>query len=261
MYFRGKKTILTIAASDPSGGAGVQRDIKVFADFRLTGLSAITALTIQNQKKVKAVLPVPADFVIEQIDTLLEENTIDAVKLGMLAKAETVIALSSLFKKKRFKKIVVDPVLASSSGYPLLDKKGIILLKELLLPFAAVVTPNLNEAAALAGMKKVSNIEEMKLAAVRIKELKPVFVLIKGGHLQETKSQKSKIKSRAIDILYDGKNFKIFEAERIKGGLHGTGCIFSSAIASCLANGMDIIDSIKKAKLYTAGLIRQGVGC
>ncbi|HKZ45805.1 MAG TPA: bifunctional hydroxymethylpyrimidine kinase/phosphomethylpyrimidine kinase, partial [Thermodesulfobacteriota bacterium] len=101
MYFRGKKTILTIAASDPSGGAGVQRDIKVFSDFGLTGLSAITALTVQNQKKVKAVLPVPAAFVIEQIDTLLEENTIDVVKLGMLAKAETVMALASLFKKKR----------------------------------------------------------------------------------------------------------------------------------------------------------------
>ena len=250
MYFRGKKTILTIAASDPSGGAGVQRDIKVFADFRLTGLSAITALTIQNQKKVKAVFPVPAAFVIEQINTLLEENTMDIVKLGMLAKIETVMALAALFKKKRFKKIVVDPVLVSSSGYPLLDKKGIILLKERLLPFATIVTPNLNEAAILAGMKKVSNIEEMKLAAIRIKELMPVFVLIKGGHL----------KGKAVDVLYDGKVFKTFEAERIKGGLHGTGCIFSSAIASCLANGMDIIDSIKKAKLYTAGLIKQKSG-
>ena len=169
-----RKTVLTIAASDPSGGAGVQRDITVFADFGLTGLSAITALTIQNQKKVKAVLPVPAAFVIEQINTLLEENTIDVVKLGMLTKAETVMALAALFKKKRFKKVVVDSVLVSSSGYPLLDKKGIILLKERLLPFATIVTPNLNEAAILAGMKKISNIEEMKLAAVKIKELKPV---------------------------------------------------------------------------------------
>ena len=246
-----RKTVLTIAASDPSGGAGVQRDITVFADFGLTGLSAITALTIQNQKKVKAVLPVPAAFVIEQINTLLEENTIDVVKLGMLTKAETVMALAALFKKKRFKKVVVDSVLVSSSGYPLLDKKGIILLKERLLPFATIVTPNLNEAAILAGMKKISNIEEMKLAAVKIKELKPVFVLIKGGHL----------KGKAVDVLYDGKGFKTFEAERIKGRLHGTGCIFSSAIASCLANGMDMITSIKKAKLYTAGLIRQGAGC
>lgn len=245
-----RKTVLTIAASDPSGGAGVQRDIKVFADFGLTGLSAITALTVQNQKKVKAVLPVAADFVIKQIDTLLEANAMDAVKLGMLAKAETVMALSALFKKKKFKRIVVDPVLASSSGYPLLDKRGILLLKERLLPFATIVTPNLNEAAILAGMKNVSNIEEMKLAAVRIKELKPVFVLIKGGHL----------KGKAADVLYDGKIFKTFEAEKIKGGLHGTGCIFSSAIASCLANGMDMIASIKKAKLYTAGLIRQESG-
>lgn len=256
-----RKTVLTIAASDPSGGAGVQRDIKVFADFGLTGLSAITALTIQNQKKVRAVLPVAADFVVKQIDTLLEENAMDAVKLGMLAKAETVMALAALFKKKKFKRIVVDPVLASSRGYPLLDKRGILLLKDRLLPFATIVTPNLNEAAILAGMKKVSNIEEMKLAAVAIKEFGPDLVLVKGGHLKTVNSEQLTVNSKkAVDVLYDGKIFKTFEAARIKGELHGTGCIFSSAIASCLANGMDMTASIKKAKIYTAGLIRQGSG-
>src|SRR3989304_1432525 len=240
-----KKTVLTIAGADPSGGAGIQRDIKTFRDYGLVGLSVITALTAQSQKRVKAVFPVPAAFVVRQIETLFEEYRIDVVKLGMLAKGDTVLALARLFKKAKFKKIVVDPVLVSSSNYPLLDKKGIILLKEQLLHFATIVTPNLNEAAVLAGMKKVSNPEDMKQAAIKIKGLGPLFVLIKGGHL------------KTVDILYDGKKFKTFASKMIDKEMHGTGCILSSAIAAGMAKGMNVEGAVRKAKIYTTKSIKE----
>ena len=253
-----KKIVLTIAGADPSGGAGIQRDLKTFEDFGLHGLSVITALTAQNQKRVKAVFPVPALFVVRQIETLLEEYRIDVVKLGMLAKGDTVLALARLFKKAKFKKIVVDPVLVSSSNYPLLDKKGIILLKEQLLPLATIVTPNLNEAAVLAGMKKVSNPEDMKQAAIKIKGLGPLFVLIKGGHLEEPggKGQRARGK-KAVDILYDGREFKTFSAPKINKDIHGTGCILSSAIAAGMAKGLNVYDAVKRAKAYTTKTIKE----
>ncbi|MBI5326691.1 MAG: bifunctional hydroxymethylpyrimidine kinase/phosphomethylpyrimidine kinase [Deltaproteobacteria bacterium] len=251
-----QKTILTIAGADPSGGAGIQRDLKTFEDFGLRGLSVITALTSQNQKRVKAVFPVPAAFVVKQIEVLLEEYSVDVVKLGMLATGDIVLALARLFKKAKFQKIVIDPVLVSSSGYPLLDKKGIILLRERLPPFTTIVTPNLSEAATLAGMKRVSTLEEMKLASVRIKKLGPEFVLVKGGHLKAVNSERLTVNSKkAVDMLYDGKNFKIFEAKRINKDIHGTGCILSSAIAAGMAKGFDIYDAVKKAKIYTTKII------
>jgi len=253
-----KKNVLTIAGADPSGGAGIQRDIKTFRDYGLVGLSVITALTAQNQKRVKAVFPVPALFVVRQIETLLEEYRIDVVKLGMLAKGDTVLALARLFKKAKFKKIVVDPVLVSSSNYPLLDKKGIILLKEQLLPLATIVTPNLNEAAVLAGMKKVSNPEDMKQAAIKIKGLGPLFVLIKGGHLKTVNSEQLTVNSKkAVDILYDGKKFKTFASKMIDKEMHGTGCILSSAIAAGMAKGMNVEGAVRKAKIYTTKSIKE----
>lgn len=250
--------VLTIAGADPSGGAGIQRDLKTFEDFGLRGLSVITALTAQNQKRVKAVFPVPADFVVKQIETLVEEYSIDIVKLGMLATGDIVLALARLFKKAEFKKVVIDPVLVSSSGYALLDKKGIILLKEQLLPFATIVTPNLNEAAILAGMKRVLNLEEMKLAAIKIKKLGPMFVLIKGGHLKTVNSEQLTVNSKkTVDMLYDGREFKTFSASRINKDIHGTGCILSSAIAADMAKGLNVYDAVKKAKLYTTKIINQ----
>lgn len=255
-----KKFVLTIAGADPSGGAGIQRDLKTFEEFGLNGLSVITALTAQNQKRVKAVFPVPARFVVKQIETLVEEYCIYVVKLGMLARGDIVLALARFFKKAKFRKVVIDPVLVSSSGYPLLDKKGVILLKGQLLPLATIVTPNLSEAAILADMKRVANLEEMKLAAVRIKKLGPEFVLVKGGHLRAGKWQgaRGKVrKERAVDILYDGREFKIFEAKRIAKDVHGTGCILSSAIAAGMAKGMNVEGAVRKAKIYTTKTIEE----
>lgn len=254
--------VLTIAGADPSGGAGIQRDIKTFRDFGLNGLSVITALTAQNQKRVKAVLPVSASFVIKQINCLLDEYSIGVVKLGMLARADIVNALTRLFKRTRFKNIVLDPVLMSSSGYHLMDKGGVTCLKRLLLPLATIVTPNLNEAAILAGMKRVSNLEEMKLAAIKIKKLGPMFVLVKGGHLKGVRSQKSGVRrknEKAVDILYDGREFKTFASKMIDKEIHGTGCILSAAIVSLLAKGMGVEDAVKRAKAYTTRVIKESI--
>ncbi|MEK7804013.1 MAG: bifunctional hydroxymethylpyrimidine kinase/phosphomethylpyrimidine kinase, partial [Deltaproteobacteria bacterium] len=143
----------------------------------------------------------------------------------------------------------------SSSGYHLMDKGGVTCLKRLLLSLATIVTPNLNEAAVLAGMKKVSNPEDMKQAAIKIKGLGPMFVLVKGGHLKEVRSQKSEVRRKAVDILYDGKKFKTFASKMIDKEMHGTGCILSSAIASLLAKGMGVEDAVKKAKAYTTRII------
>ena len=251
-----KKFVLTIAGADPSVGAGIQRDLKTFEDFGLNGLSVITALTAQNQKRVKDVFPVPARFVVKQIETLVDEYCIEVVKLGILATGDIVLALARLFKKAKFKKIVIDPVFVSSSGYPLLDKKGIILLKDQLLPFATIVTPNLDEAAILSSMKNVSSLEEMKEAAIKIKKLGPKFVLVKGGHLKTVNSEQLTVNGKkAVDILYDGKRFKTFSAPRINKDIHGTGCILSSAIAAGMAKGMNVENAAREAKVYTTRII------
>ncbi|MBI5894396.1 MAG: bifunctional hydroxymethylpyrimidine kinase/phosphomethylpyrimidine kinase [Deltaproteobacteria bacterium] len=257
------KNVLTIAGSDPSGGAGIQRDLKTFAEFNCNGLSVITALTAQNSKKVNGVLPVTASFVKKQIETLFEEYKIDALKTGMLAAEDIVKTLAQIFKNKKQKNIVIDTVFVSTSGYPLLEKKGIKRLKDDLIPFAEIVTPNIYEAFILSGVK-IKDIEDMHLAAERIKKLGCNAVLVKGGHLKEVKSQKhalegfnqgSKHKSKVVDVLYNGKEFKLFKAKRISKDLHGTGCILSAGIAAGLANGLDIKDAIKNAKKYVTRMI------
>ena len=257
-----KKNVLTIAGADPSGGAGIQRDLKVFHDFGVNGLSVITALTAQNQREVAAILPVSPAFVIKQVKTLLKEYDINVVKLGMLARADIVVSLARLFKQVNFKKIIIDPIVVSSSGYPLLDKYGITALKKQLLPFATIVTPNLHEAVVLSNMKKVSSMEEMKQAAIEIKRLGPKFILVKGGHLKEAgdKGHPPQAEARgkkAVDILYDGREFKTLEAKMINKDVHGTGCILSSAIAACLAKGMQVEEAVKKSKQYTSKTIQQ----
>lgn len=240
------KTVLTIAGSDTSGGAGIQADLRTFNTFKVHGLSAITALTAQNPGGIKGIFPVPAPFVLCQIETLMEAYTIDAVKVGMLATEEIALALLGLFKGRVLKKIILDPVLVSTTGYPLLEKDGLRGLKRL-LPFVTILTPNLEEATRLVGFE-VHSIGDMKEAARRIKDLGPEAVLVKGGHLED----------KATDILYNGKGFTTFDAPRVKGKLRGSGCILSAGIAASLARGMKIEEAVRKAKAYVTRLIRQG---
>jgi hydroxymethylpyrimidine/phosphomethylpyrimidine kinase len=240
------KSVLTIAGSDPSGGAGIQADLATFSAFNVKGLSAITAVTVQDSRSVKGLFAIPPSFVVQQIETLAQACTIDAVKVGMLAKGETVTALSELLNRLDLTTVVLDPVITSSSGFPLLEESGIPALRDL-LPRVLIVTPNLHEAALLTGREVVTE-EDMGEAVIRIREMGSRYVLIKGGHLE----------GEAVDILYDGEDIKRYATERIGRELHGTGCILSAALAACLAKGYHIERAVTESKAYVTGLIRSG---
>ena len=245
------KKVLTIGGSDPSGFAGIQADLLTFSLFGTRGLSAITAITAQTEKGVKAIWPVSPVLVKKQVETLLEKFRIDAVKIGMLGTVENVDAVKKLIKKWKLKNVVLDPVLKSTGGYPLLDKKGIGSLKKLLRS-VTLVTPNLSEAGILSGVR-VKTIEDMERAAKKIHSLGCRHVLIKGGHL----------KGAPIDVLYDGKMVFYYRGRRLKGKrerFHGTGCLLSSAIAAGLARGESMKTAVKDAKGYVReALQKRGV--
>lgn len=235
------KKALTIAGFDPSGWAGVQADLRTFEAFSAMGLSVITSLTAQNRKTVKATLSIPPAFVKKEITTILEEFDPDAVKIGMLGSFGNVTMLTRLIRDKNLKNIVLDPVMRSTSGHPLLEKKGVKALVEM-LPLVTVVTPNVPEASEISGIR-IKNIKEIEAAAERIFSMGPANVLIKGGHLV----------GDPVDILYDGKVFEYYEGKRIRADrvvLHGTGCILSSAIAAGLAGGRPVKKAVTEARAY-----------
>ena len=241
------KTVLTIAGSDPSGGAGLQSDLRTFATFKVRGLSAVTAVTAQNNSSVKSVMAVPARLLREQIEALLEEFTIDAAKTGMIGSVENLRVIKRLMKAGRLKNLVVDTVLRSTGGKPLLDKAG---AKELasLLPYAAIVTPNLPEASILTGVK-IIDMTGMEKAAETLFEMGSRTVLVKGGHLD----------GAPTDLLYDGRTFSYLKGSRIKGpdaAFHGTGCVLSAAIAAGLAKGKSVKTAVKEAKRFLEGEIK-----
>ncbi len=249
-----EKTVLTIAGSDPSGGAGVQADLQTFAHFGVDGLSAITAITAQNENEVLAIHPTPADILTQQLSTACKGKKLDAVKIGMVATEPNVKALVWFLNHTRAPHVVIDPVLHSSSGTPLLESKAYAIYRQQLLPLATVITPNLFEAGVLAGMQ-VSTLDTMKKACdavyhdtnrFRAGMSSELAILIKGGHLE----------GDAVDVLFDGERYFSFPAKRIPGpSPRGTGCRFSSAIAACLALGDDLQTAIRKAKEYLADYI------
>jgi hydroxymethylpyrimidine/phosphomethylpyrimidine kinase len=256
-------TVLTIAGSDPSGGAGVKADIKTFEAFGVKGLSCITAITAQTEASVTGVYPVPADQLTQQLASAVRQAKPDAVKIGMLGSAANVRAVRFFLNSARVPHVVIDPVLASTSGMPLLEPHGLKYLKDELLPLATVITPNLDEAGVLTGMR-LWNIGTMKEAARIIhadafslkKERSPLSakggfglsVLIKGGHLP----------GDPVDVLFDGTNHIEFPARRIAGvPRHGTGCRLSSAIAACLAKGVALQDAITEAKGFVEDYINR----
>ncbi len=244
------KNVITIAGSDPSGGAGLQADIAVFRDLKVRPFSVVTALTAQSGAGVIEVRAVPASFVATQLETLIKRYEIDALKIGMLARASTVRRLVKFFKENPCANIVLDPVMDSSNGISLLDADGRVALMDL-LPYVRVLTPNLDEAAALTN-RRVRTIREMKEAAKRLHDSGPGAVVIKGGHLKKS----------AVDLLYDGLSFEYIEGERVTSArewLHGTGCRFSSAISAHLASGVSLESAVRKAKLYVLNSIRRKV--
>jgi hydroxymethylpyrimidine/phosphomethylpyrimidine kinase len=241
-------TALTIAGSDSGGGAGIQADLKTFSAFHVFGTSVVTAVTAQNSLGVHGVHELPPAFVARQIDAVLDDFGADAVKLGMLASAPIVAAVAKGLRDHRVDRLVVDPVLVASSGDPLLAADARDLLVTEILPLAHVVTPNLDEAAALAGML-VETLAEMQEAARRIRALGPRHVLVTGGHL----------KTDATDLLWDGRTFTRLDAPRLESpNTHGTGCTFSAAIAAGLAHGRPLPAAAAAAKAYVRRAIQGG---
>ncbi len=239
---------LTIAGSDSGGGAGIQADLKTFSAFRVFGMSVITAVTAQNSLGVQGVENLPPAFVALQLRSVLEDFGADAAKCGMLSTAPIIDAVAATLGERRVEKLVVDPVMVAKSGDPLLQPDARKALADRILPLALVVTPNLPEAEALAGIP-VTGRSDMEEAARRIHVLGPRYVLIKGGHL----------KGDAVDLLWNGRSFTEFTAPRVDSpNTHGTGCTFSAAIAAGLARGQALGDSIRSAKAYVTRAIREG---
>lgn len=241
------KNVLTIAGSDPSGGAGAQADLKVFDAFGVRGLSAITAVTAQNSTVVRASSAVAPALLKKQVEALLEEFQIDSVKVGMLGSAENAAEVLRLFKKYRFENIVLDTVLRSTGGFPLIGEKGTAVIRKM-LPFVEIVTPNISEAEAISGTR-VNDLNGMEEAARAIRAMGAKNVLVKGGHLE----------GDAIDLLFDGKRFYQFKGKRIKGNkgrFHGTGCVLSAGVAAGLAKGLGLRASVGAAKRHLERVIR-----
>ncbi|HAH32869.1 MAG TPA: bifunctional hydroxymethylpyrimidine kinase/phosphomethylpyrimidine kinase [Elusimicrobia bacterium] len=241
------KTVLCIAASDPSCGAGIQADIKTASALGCYALSALSALTIQNTTGVFELAALPPCFISGQLKALAEDITIDAVKIGAIASEGAVLAIADFLRKKIFKNIVADPVIAASDGFVFLRRKALLTYKKKLLPLTDIITPNIPEAELLSGIK-ISRAKDMEEAAVRIADLGVGSVLVKGGHSRG---------KTATDCLYlpDTKRMIWFGAPRINTpNSHGTGCALSTAIASCLASGADtgegMIKAVKSAKEF-----------
>ncbi len=234
------RTALTIAGSDPTGGAGFQSDLRTFSSMGVYGLSIAAVLTAQNTGGVHAIQEVPSDFVLSQMNVLLQDISPDAVKTGMLYSKDIVSIIAGGIRKYSLKNVVIDPVTVSSTGVMLMEEKGLDVVKGDLFPLAKVITPNIYEAGLLAGMEVVDE-EDMKEAALILKECGPAAVIITGGHLED----------RAMDLLYDGEEFLSLENERLPGEYHGTGCVFSASMTACLARGYDIKEAFIKAKDFT----------
>lgn len=237
---------LTIAGSDSCGGAGIQADLKTFQALGVFGMSAITAVTVQNTRKVYAVQEIAPRIVHDQITCLFDDVHIDAVKIGMVSGTALIDAIAAALGRVRRPPVVLDPVMISKSGYALLNQDARRALVEKLFPLAEVVTPNIHEAEALIG-SRIQTEAEMKSAARRILSLGAGKVVVKGGHLSS---------GPATDILFDGTDYQSLTAARIAtANTHGTGCTFSSAIAAHLALGHPFFEAVQKAKQYVTGAI------
>ena len=239
------KTALTIAGSDCSGGAGIQADIKTMTMNGVYAMSAITAMTAQNTTGVKAIQESTPEFLKQQLDAVFEDIYPDAVKIGMVSSSELIRVIADRLAYYGARNIVVDPVMVASSGSALMKSEAVRALTEELLPVASLVTPNIPEAQVLSGMI-IESKEDMITAAKQISDSCHCAVLLKGGHSIND----------ANDLLYANGELVWFEGKRIDNpNTHGTGCTLSSAIASNLAKGFSLAESVKRAKEYISGAL------
>ncbi|MGM1050589.1 MAG: bifunctional hydroxymethylpyrimidine kinase/phosphomethylpyrimidine kinase [Bacillota bacterium] len=274
---------LTIAGSDSGGGAGIQADLKTFQELGVYGMSAITAITVQNTLGVHGVYPLPPEASAEQIEVVGSDLGVDALKTGMLFSADIIRTVAEQIRKFGWEKVVVDPVMIAKGGAELLRTEAVQALKEDLLPLALVVTPNIPEAEVLSGMS-IRSMWDRREAARRIRELGPKIVVIKGGHDggedssfsgesiiggNSTGSGESGFSrnddyrqesGQVVDLVYDGSVFTELTGERVHTvHTHGTGCTFSAAIAAGLAKGMPPLVAIANARAFIQAAIEDGL--
>jgi hydroxymethylpyrimidine/phosphomethylpyrimidine kinase len=247
--------VLTVAASDPSGAAGLQADLKTFEARQVYGLSAVTALSVQNSLSVSAFKVIEPEFVAAQIAALTADLPISAVKTGMLLRAETIVAVAEALAALPAIPMVIDPVLVAGDGRLLVTEEAIAAYKTHLFPRATVITPNLDEAAILTGLT-VTTPDEMCVAAAQLHVLSAAYVLVKGGHLATGGGD-----AKMLDVLYDGREWHRLESEFLPANNpRGTGCTFASCIAAELAKGATVIDAVRTAKIYVAEVLRAAMG-
>ncbi len=234
------KKVLTIAGSDSSGGAGIQADLKAFSAHGVFGMSVITAVTAQNTQGVFAVQDIDTPIIEKQIAAIFDDIEVDAVKIGMVSRSETIRAIANGLLQYQPRNIVIDPVMISKSGYYLLQPDAVDALVTCLLPLATIVTPNIPEAEEIAH-RKITSLKDMEEAAAIIHALGPKHVLLKGGHRV----------GDATDILFDGAKYYHLESQRIETkNTHGTGCTLSAAIAANLAKGYTAYEAVLCGKQY-----------
>ncbi|EOH4035858.1 pyridoxine/pyridoxal/pyridoxamine kinase [Listeria monocytogenes] len=247
-----KKT-LTIAGSDSSGGAGLQADLKTFEEYGTYGFSAITTIVTMDPDNnwAHGVTPIDAQLVREQLKTILSGGPVDAMKTGMLGSIEIIKATREAIDKYDLKNVVIDPVMVCKGEDELIQPENAEAIRDLLLPKATITTPNLFEAGQLSGLGKLTTLDDMKAAAKKIIELGAKYVVIKGGKSLES--------DKAIDLLYDGKEFTIYEVEKISPSHnHGAGCTFAAAITAGLAKGLTVEEAVAKAKDFVTAAIKGG---
>ena len=246
-------TALTIAGSDSGGGAGAQADLKTFAALGVHGACALTAVTAQNTAEVRGVVALEPAFVRLQIETVLDDFDVRAAKTGMLANAGVVAAVAALAARGVLPHLVVDPVLVTSSGHPLLEPEGVAAYLELLLPHATVATPNLREAAVLGGtaVEELADLGARIEVAEKIRAVGPAWVVVKGGHLADS----------ADDVVAGPAGTVVLEGPRVASGNdHGTGCTLSAATAANLALGRSVPDALAAAKAFVTQALEGAAG-
>jgi len=246
-----KPVALTIAGSDSGGGAGIQADLKAMEANGVFGTSVLTAVTAQNTQAVTMSYDLPSRIISAQIDAVATDFDIRATKTGMLSSSDIIQTVAAKVDAHDLYPFVVDPVMISKSGFKLLKDDAIDTLREVLLPMATILTPNIHEAAYLTG-KEILSVEDARRSAEVLYEMGPEFVLVKGGHLNET--------PEALDLLYDGETFQAFSARRVQTeNTHGTGCTYASAIAAQLAKGKNTPEAVEQAKRYVTAAIQHAL--
>ncbi|HMK61684.1 MAG TPA: bifunctional hydroxymethylpyrimidine kinase/phosphomethylpyrimidine kinase [Dissulfurispiraceae bacterium] len=245
------KSILTIAGSDPTGGAGLQADIRVFNRLGVHALSVTTALTAQNTGGVDAVLGIDAQFIEMQLNSLLNDIRPDALKTGMLYSKDAVRVIAKTIRGFDLDNLVVDPVTMSSSGRPLIEDGGLDIMRNELFPLAKVITPNIYEAYVLSGIS-ITDEKSMEKACMTLSNFGPEAIIITGGHLEH----------ETIDMVYFEDNFVKLKSKKIDGEFHGTGCTFSAAIAAYIAKEFSLVHAAEKAKdfVYDAIIKAHAIG-